>query len=458
LPLFAIGTQLSGHRLSGRGRLFALAAGTAMTLGLGLVQATPAGAAPTPPAQPTTSADAKKAWIDASQRAEAVNELVLQAKIAEKAATTKAAKADLKVRATRRAAAKAAAAVKQADSTVAGYQTKIDDFANASFRGARLSQLSLLLTASSADDFLDSASALDQVADDTQHTLDNALAARATARQARIDAVAAADAAVRAQSDADVAKAAATEKTAQVKARQADLTVKVADFKKLYNQLTAKERQEAIEAAERARAAEAARLQAEAEAAAEAQRQADEAAAAQAAAAQAAAEAAAATPAAEPAPRADRGEARSTPASSTAAASSKASATKTAAPSSAPATPEPSSQAQVAVQAALSRVGMAYVYGAAGPTAFDCSGLVMWAWAQAGVSLPHSSAADAGYPSVSLDQLQPGDLVTYYSPVSHVAMYIGNGQVVHASTESRPVMVTGLYEAGPSPSGHRVLG
>ena len=100
---------------------------------------------------------------------------------------------------------------------------------------------------------------------------------------------------------------------------------------------------------------------------------------------------------------------------------------------------------------------MAYVYGAAGPEAFDCSGLTSWAWAQAGVSIPHSSGAQSGYPSVPLDQLQPGDLVTYYSPVSHVAMYIGNGQVVHASTESRPVMVTGLYEAGPSPSGHRVL-
>jgi cell wall-associated NlpC family hydrolase len=55
-----------------------------------------------------------------------------------------------------------------------------------------------------------------------------------------------------------------------------------------------------------------------------------------------------------------------------------------------------------------------------------------------------------------LSELQPGDLVTYYSPVSHVAMYIGNGQIVHASTESRPVYVTSVSGGGPNASGHRV--
>jgi peptidoglycan DL-endopeptidase CwlO len=434
-----------------------------VALGLGFVQAAPAVAAPAPSDEPTTSADAKQAWLDASQKAEAVNELVLQAKLDEKAAAAKAKKADATVGATTKKAAAAAAAVKKADRTVGSYQNRIDDFTNASFRGARLSRLSLLLTASSADDFLDTATSLDRVADDTQQTLDHALAARTAVKQARADAVVAADAAVAAQADADAAQVAAQQKTAKVKDRQADLTVQVAAYKKLYNQLTEKERQEAIEAAERARAAEAARLQAEADAAAEAQRQADAAAAAQAQQDQQQQQdqgAAAAAPAAAPeanieAPRADRGDARSTPAEPNAPAAE---------PSSAPAEPSepapaaPSSQAQVAVQAALSRVGMAYVYGAAGPDAFDCSGLTSWAWAQAGVSIPHSSGAQSGYPSVPLDQLQPGDLVTYYSPVSHVAMYIGNGQVVHASTESRPVYVTGVYEAGPNPSGHRVLG
>ena len=68
----------------------------------------------------------------------------------------------------------------------------------------------------------------------------------------------------------------------------------------------------------------------------------------------------------------------------------------------------------IAVQAALTRIGSPYSWGAAGPGAFDCSGLVMWAFEQAGVYLPHSSQALAqGGQPVSMDQMQPGDLVTY---------------------------------------------
>ena len=110
------------------------------------------------------------------------------------------------------------------------------------------------------------------------------------------------------------------------------------------------------------------------------------------------------------------------------------SATRT--PVSAPA----SGGAAAAVQYALAQVGDAYVYGAAGPDAFDCSGLTMMAWAQAGVSLPHSSSAQMGSGTpVSMSDLQPGDLVFYYSPVSHVAMYIGNGMIVHAANPSTGV-------------------
>jgi cell wall-associated NlpC family hydrolase len=80
------------------------------------------------------------------------------------------------------------------------------------------------------------------------------------------------------------------------------------------------------------------------------------------------------------------------------------------------------------------------VYGAAGPSAYDCSGLTMAAWGSAGVSLPHSSSAQMGYGTpVSVSALQPGDLVFYYSPVSHVAMYIGNGMIVHAANPSQGV-------------------
>jgi cell wall-associated NlpC family hydrolase len=105
-----------------------------------------------------------------------------------------------------------------------------------------------------------------------------------------------------------------------------------------------------------------------------------------------------------------------------------------------------SGRAAAAVHFALSQVGKAYVYGAAGPNAYDCSGLTMVAWAHAGVGLPHSSSAQFGSgPHVPASQLRPGDLVFYYSPISHVAMYIGNGLIVHAAHPGAGVRVAGLY-------------
>ena len=104
----------------------------------------------------------------------------------------------------------------------------------------------------------------------------------------------------------------------------------------------------------------------------------------------------------------------------------------------------------IAVQAALTRVGSPYSWGAAGPGAFDCSGLVMWAFQQAGISLPHSSQAlAAGGTPVSRDQLQPGDVVNYYSDASHTGIYVGDGMVVHASTYGQPVKVVPIDGAGP---------
>jgi len=101
-----------------------------------------------------------------------------------------------------------------------------------------------------------------------------------------------------------------------------------------------------------------------------------------------------------------------------------------------------SGRAQAAVDFALAQVGDAYVYGASGPDAYDCSGLTMRAWGAAGVYLPHASSAQLGMGTpVSTSAMQPGDLVFYYSPVSHVAIYIGNGQVVHAPNPSRSVEV-----------------
>jgi cell wall-associated NlpC family hydrolase len=105
-----------------------------------------------------------------------------------------------------------------------------------------------------------------------------------------------------------------------------------------------------------------------------------------------------------------------------------------------------SGRAAAAVNYAMAQVGDAYVYGAAGPDAYDCSGLTMASWAQAGVALPHSSSAQfSSGPQVPASALQPGDLVFYYSPISHVGMYIGNGMIVHAANPSTGVQVAGLY-------------
>jgi len=102
--------------------------------------------------------------------------------------------------------------------------------------------------------------------------------------------------------------------------------------------------------------------------------------------------------------------------------------------------PPASGKAATAVKAAEAEIGKSYVWGAAGPDSFDCSGLTMWAWAKAGVSLPHSSADQYNMGThVSEDQLQPGDLVFYYSPISHVAIYVGKGMIFQASTEGVPL-------------------
>nr|WP_227464409.1 C40 family peptidase [Nocardioides lijunqiniae] len=106
-----------------------------------------------------------------------------------------------------------------------------------------------------------------------------------------------------------------------------------------------------------------------------------------------------------------------------------------------------SGRAAAAVQYAMAQVGDSYVYGAAGPNAFDCSGLTMMAWAQAGVGLPHSSSAQySSGARVAESDLQAGDLVFYYSPISHVGMYIGNGLIVHAANPGAGVKVSNLHE------------
>jgi len=109
-----------------------------------------------------------------------------------------------------------------------------------------------------------------------------------------------------------------------------------------------------------------------------------------------------------------------------------------------------------AMQKALGKVGSKYRYGASGPNAFDCSGLVSWAFKNSGKSLPRTSKAMSrvGTP-VSKSALQPGDLVFFYGGPSHVGIYVGNGKIVHASNPRHPVRVADM-KSMPFHSARRV--
>jgi peptidoglycan DL-endopeptidase CwlO len=110
--------------------------------------------------------------------------------------------------------------------------------------------------------------------------------------------------------------------------------------------------------------------------------------------------------------------------------------------------PGVSPAAAEAVQYAESRVGDPYVWAAAGPDEFDCSGLVMWAYAQAGVYLPHYSGSQYDDTiHIPMSDLEPGDLVFPADPGEHVAMYIGNGEIVQAPYTGADVQIVPLNPA-----------
>jgi peptidoglycan DL-endopeptidase CwlO len=111
-----------------------------------------------------------------------------------------------------------------------------------------------------------------------------------------------------------------------------------------------------------------------------------------------------------------------------------------------------------AASIALGYLGVRYTWGGASPgTGFDCSGLVMYVYAQLGIQLPHQAAAQYGYGvAVPLNQLQPGDLV-FYDGLSHVAIYIGNGEIVHAPQTGDVVKIAPLQQGGLSIVGARRL-
>jgi peptidoglycan DL-endopeptidase CwlO len=99
-----------------------------------------------------------------------------------------------------------------------------------------------------------------------------------------------------------------------------------------------------------------------------------------------------------------------------------------------------------ALRAALTQRGKPYVWGAAGPDSYDCSGLVVWAFAQEGISLPHYTGSlwNSGM-HVSRDQLEPGDLVFFFADISHVGIYLGNGLMVDAPSAGQDVQVQAVF-------------
>ncbi|MCZ7531651.1 MAG: C40 family peptidase [Acidimicrobiia bacterium] len=113
-----------------------------------------------------------------------------------------------------------------------------------------------------------------------------------------------------------------------------------------------------------------------------------------------------------------------------------------------PDVPAPNPNAQTAVDTAKAQLGKPYSWGASGPSAFDCSGLTMYAWAAAGVGLPHSSRAQYSVlPHVPMDALAPGDLVFYGNPIHHVGIYVGGGQYINAPQTGDVVKVSSIYRS-----------
>jgi cell wall-associated NlpC family hydrolase len=108
--------------------------------------------------------------------------------------------------------------------------------------------------------------------------------------------------------------------------------------------------------------------------------------------------------------------------------------------------PEATNVGTTALRAALTKRGDPYVWGAAGPSEFDCSGLVEWAFAQEGISLPHYTGSlwNSGM-HVSKDDLEPGDLVFFFADISHVGIYIGNGLMVDAPSTGQLVQVQAVF-------------
>jgi cell wall-associated NlpC family hydrolase len=306
------------------------------------------------------------------------------------------------------AATEAAEQVAAADAAVGQARDKVREVARSAYTGDQLSTLQAVLTSTSADEMLDRVGTLDTIAEHNNGIL--GVAQRAT------------QAATESKAAADRAAADARAQVDRVAAQQADLQSQITEYQAQYDRLSAEEQERARQLAEQHAAQVAA---------------------------------AASRPSAA---STDTGIDRSAPAASRDTRAAAAAPVQAAAPAAA-SVGAGSSAAQSAVGAALAQRGKPYVWAAAGPGSFDCSGLVQYAYKAAGVSLPHSSRSQASMGrAVSRAELQPGDLIAFYSPVSHIGIYIGNGQMVHAPTSGDVVKVASIDVMGSITAMRRIAG
>lgn len=241
------------------------------------------------------------------------------------------------------------------------------------------------------------------------------------------------------QKQADVAKQEVDKNKAMLEQRSAEFEKKIAEAEKVYEQLEAEEQERLRrlqEEEERRRAEEAAAAELAAQQRAAAQLSRSQARTSQSA---SASQSESASPSAAASASATRSASPSATASKTKKAEPKRELEPVAAPS--------GSRAKTVVNAALAQVGKGYRTATMGPSTFDCSGLTSYAYRQVGITLPRTSRAQysgAGR-AVSVKNIQPGDLVFYYSGPSHVAIYIGNGRIVHAANPRSGVTTAGLH-------------
>lgn len=319
----------------------------------GVVVPMSASAAPASP--PTNSSDALAQYKKLTAQAETLDENLLAAQN-----DLKNKQAQLATANTRLAAAKKAET--QAEATEGKFQGQVDQFAEASFDGARLSQLSALLTGTSAQDFLNRATLLNEVAGENDAALKSLSGAVAKAQAAQRSATTA-------QQQSQSATAAAAKLVSTISGQRKALNAQITTVKAALAKLTTAQKH-----------------------------------------------------------------------------------TLSGGGGNMGTFLGPPGVLNTILQAALSRRGDEYVWGAAGPTQFDCSGLVMWAYAKGGISLPHSSRAQYGYGKpVAYGQWQVGDLLFYggsAATIHHVAMYVGDGDIVQAPTTGVPVEVVPVSGGG----------